>query len=160
MTTGQTFAVDLQASPQFAAQVRPELFERAVRAAFSAAGQVCRGELTVVITDEKQVQALNRDYRGVDAPTNVLAFGEAHEQGAFVAAPDAKPYVGDIVVSYPRAVEQAAEYEHPLDDELTILVVHGALHLLGYDHETAEDSEEMWRLQEHALDALSIHWEA
>lgn len=156
MTTGQAFTVDFEVSPEFVAQVRPELLERAVRAAFSAAGRACSGELTVVITDEQQIQALNRDYRGVDAPTDVLAFGEVDEQGVFVTAPDAVPYLGDIVISYPRAAEQAASYAHEVDDELTILVVHGVLHLLGYDHEMPQDKEEMWGVQEEALNALGI----
>ncbi len=160
MTTGQAFNVALQVSPQFGAHLRPELLERAVRAAFSAAGRTCSGELTVVITDDKRVQTLNRDYRGVDAPTDVLAFGEVDDRGAFVAAPDAMPYLGDIVISYPRAVEQAAEYAHPVDDELCTLLIHGVLHLLGYDHEIPEDKEEMWRLQERALGELGMHSEA
>jgi probable rRNA maturation factor len=160
VSTDQAFAIDLQVSSEFVAQVRPDLVERAVRAAVAVAGRACSGELTIVITDEQQVRALNRDYREVDAPTDVLAFGGADDRGAFVMAPEAAAYLGDVVISYPRAVEQAAEYAHAVGDELSLLVVHGVLHLLGYDHEIAEDKKEMWNLQERALDGLGIRWEA
>jgi len=159
-STGQAFTLDLQVSPAFEAQVHLGMLEPAVQAAFSAAGRVCSGELTIVITGEEQVQRLNRDYRGVDAPTDVLAFGEVHDSDAFVRVPGDAPYLGDVVISYPRAVEQAAEYAHPVGDELAILVVHGVLHLLGYDHETPNDKEEMWSVQERALEELGIRWEA
>jgi len=159
-TTGQVFTVDLEVSPEFAAQIGPDLLERAVRAAFAAAGRACSGELTIAVTGEEQVRRLNRDYRGVDAPTDVLAFGEMRDRDAFVTPPGDVLYLGDVVISYPRAVEQAAEYVHPLDDELVILVIHGVLHLLGYDHETPTDKEDMWRVQERALEELGIRWEA
>jgi probable rRNA maturation factor len=67
--------------------------------------------------------------------------------------------LGDIVISYPRAVEQAAEYGHSVLDELLILAVHGALHLLGHDHESAEDKEEMWCAQAEVLAELAIPWQ-
>lgn len=132
---------------------------RAVQAAFESAGRDCCGELTVVITDDVQVKELNRFYRGVDASTDVLAFGAADEVGAFVASPDSAAYWGDIVISYPRAVEQAAAYGHSAEEELSILVVHGVLHLLGYDHERMGDREEMWSTQGTALATLSIRWQ-
>jgi probable rRNA maturation factor len=115
--------------------------------------------LTVVITDDVQVKELNRTYRGVDASTDVLAFSAADEEGTFVPSPETPAYFGDIVISYPRAVEQAAAYGHSAEEELSILVVHGVLHLLGYDHERMEDRVEMWSTQSTALATLSIHWQ-
>jgi len=159
MTAGEVLAVNVQVSPQFTVPLHSDLCQRAARAALSAAGWPASGELTVVIGGEAQVQALNREYRGVDAPTDVLAFGERQDQTAFVTAPDTVPYLGDIVISYPRAVEQATAYGHGVDVELSILVVHGVLHLLGYDHETTADREEMWRLQAQALEELDIRWD-
>ena len=160
MTTDQAFTVNLQVSPEFITKVQAGLVECAVEAAFAVARRARSGELTVVITDDDEVQALNRDYRGVDASTDVLAFGEVDDEGVFVTAPDTLPYLGDVVISYPRAVEQAADYAHPVGDELCILVVHGVLHLLGYDHEIPEDAERMWPVQACALDALGIRWKA
>ncbi len=160
MTTDQVGTVNLQISPEFVAQVHADLVERAVEAAFAAAGRARSGELTVVITGDDEVQALNRDYRGVDASTDVLAFGVVDDGAVFVTAPDTLPYLGDVVISYPRAVAQAADYAQPVDDELCILVVHGVLHLLGYDHEIPEDAEKMWPVQACALDALGIRWKA
>ena len=65
-------------------------------------------------------------------------------------------YWGDIVISYPRAAEQAARYGHSVEEELLTLVVHGTLHLLNYDHECIEDRERMWRLQDDVLERLGI----
>jgi len=91
------------------------------------------------------VQELNRRYRGVDETTDVLAFalaeqGDANATPTFVNPPDGMVHLGDIVISYPQAVRQAEENRQPLQRELALLVIHGALHLLGYDHsEPAED---------------------
>ena len=151
--------IHVQLDAACAGKVRRVDLRKAVRAAFESAGKECSAELTVFITDDAQIQELNRVYRGVDAPTDVLAFGGVNEAGAFVSSPEASAYLGDIIVSYPRAVEQAAAYEHAIQEELLILVVHGVLHLLDYDHERVEDKEEMWGAQSAALARLGIHWQ-
>ena len=156
---GQAARVHFQITSAFAAKVRRSGLRRAVQAAFECAGSERSGELTVVITDDARVQELNRVYRGVDASTDVLAFGDADEVDHFAPSPDAPVYWGDIVISYPRAVEQAAAYGHPTEAELSILAVHGLLHLLGYDHERMIDREEMWSVQSTALATLGIHWQ-
>jgi probable rRNA maturation factor len=112
------------------------------------------GRATLVLTDDEGIQALNRDYLGRDAPTDVLAFSAQEEDGAFVAAPEAEGYLGDVIVSYPRAVAQAAERGHATGHELDLLVVHGVLHLLGYDHATEEEKVAMWDRQEAILASL------
>ena len=109
-------------------------------------------ELTLVITDDEAVRALNRDYRGVDAPTDVLSFGGQTPE--FVTSPDAGDYVGDVVVSYPRAEAQAVG--HSVQAELTLLVVHGVLHLLSHDHAEPDESEAMWRRQAAMLEQLGL----
>jgi len=102
--------------------------------------------LTIAITDDNAVAALNRQFRGVDAPTDVLSFPM-----------DSLPhYLGDLVIAYPYAKAQAEREGHALADSLTLLVVHGTLHLLGYDHDTPEHRAEMWAEQEAALIALGI----
>ena len=159
-TSGQVLKVHFRIRSAFAPKARRGRLRRAVQAALESAGRECKGALTVVITDDVQVKELNRRYRGVDASTDVLAFGAADELDAFVPSPEIPAYLGDIVISYPRAVEQAAAYGHSAEEELSILVVHGVLHLLGYDHEQTGDREEMWATQSTALAALSIHWQA
>ena len=151
--------IHLQVAPAFAKEVKPAMIRRAVRAALGSAGAQFSGELSVVITDDAQVRQLNSTYRGVDASTDVLAFGEREETGTFVSSPTAAPYLGDVVISYPRAVEQATACGHSAQEELSILVVHGVLHLLGHDDEEADDMAEMWQLQRAAVAALGICWQ-
>jgi probable rRNA maturation factor len=116
--------------------------------------------LTVVITDDASVAALNRQFRGVDAPTDVLSFPAdapppmPDDDG--VMDDDDLPYLGDLVIAYPYASAQAARLGHDLIDSLTLLVVHGTLHLLGADHDTAERRAAMWAAQARALTALGV----
>lgn len=109
--------------------------------------------LTVVIANNALVQALNQRYRGVDSPTDVLSF-PAHEPP--VALDDEPPYLGDLIIAFPYASAQSAREQHDLSDSLALLVIHGTLHLLGYDHDTPEKRAEMWAAQESALRALNI----
>ncbi len=148
--------VHAQIDDAFIAKVNPAGIRRAVVAAFESAGERRNGELTVAILDDAQVRKLNHIYRGVDDTTDVLAFGGADDTSQFVSPPETGTYFGDIVISYPRAVEQATRYGHSVEEELFTLVVHGALHLLNYDHEGVEDKERMWRVQGDALQRLEI----
>ena len=112
------------------------------------------GEVTVVVTDEQGIRELNRDFLGRDRVTDVLAFSTQEEGGPFVPAPEAGNYLGDVIVCYPRAVEQASEQGHAVQEELALLVVHGVLHLLGYDHATEQEQAAMWALQDEILGQL------
>ncbi|MBM4430375.1 MAG: rRNA maturation RNase YbeY [Chloroflexi bacterium] len=151
--------VHVQADPAFRDEAERAKLKQVVRAAFAAAGQDAHGELTIVVTDDRRVRELNCTYRGVDAVTDVLAFGNLDKAGALVPLPEDSLYWGDIVISYPQAAEQAAEYGHSVDTELAVLVVHGVLHLLGYDHQSPADQEGMWRLQASALLKIGVHWQ-
>ncbi len=112
--------------------------------------------ITIVITDDQQVESLNRQFRDVDAPTDVLSFPADELPEELADALDEPPYLGDLVIAFPYASAQAEREKHDLMDSLALLVVHGTLHLLGYDHETPEDKAEMWQVQAEALNALSI----
>jgi probable rRNA maturation factor len=112
------------------------------------------GELALVLTDDESIQELNRDFLGEDAPTDVLSFSAQEDAGPFVAAPEAGGYLGDVIISYPRAVQQAKEQGHSLEQELNLLIVHGILHLLGYDHAAEQDKAIMWSRQETILATL------
>ncbi len=109
--------------------------------------------LTVVVTDDNAVAALNRQYRQVDAPTDVLSFPAGTPPVEF---DDEPRYLGDLVIGYPYASAQASREGHALNDSLALLVVHGTLHLLGYDHDTLERRGKMWAAQERALKTLNI----
>ena len=98
-------------------------------------------EVSLVFTDSETVKQLNRDYRGVDEPTDVLAFYMLPQKGAdssFAIPPDGVTRLGEVIISYPQAVIQAEEYQHPVEREILILIIHGVLHLLGYEHDTPE----------------------
>ncbi len=129
--------------------VPAELIERA--ALVVLAHQSAAGDLTIVLTEDAQLQQLNRDYLGFDVTTDVLSFPASEldpETGG--------PYLGDVLVSVPRAESQARTAGHPLEAELQLLVVHGVLHLLGYDHAEPEAKERMWAVQAQALESIGL----
>ncbi len=142
----------IQIADAYRAHVAEEPLRRAAQACLDDANAV-DAELTLVISDDETVHTLNRTYRGVDAPTDVLAFGGTAPD--FVVAPNSTSYLGDVIISYPRAVEQAMERHTPAE-ELVLLVVHGVLHLLGYDHATPQDKKAMWAKQSMILDRLGL----
>lgn len=115
-------------------------------------------EMSVLVASDITLHELNRTYRSVDAPTDVLSFpAESADTEVFVAMPDAPRYLGDIALSYERVVAQAAEYGHSVQRELAYLVAHGTLHLLGYDHEQGPDEATTMRiLEEAAMAALGL----
>jgi len=108
-------------------------------------------DLSIVITGDEQIHELNRQFRCVDAPTDVLAFPAGHtdpESGSL--------YLGDVLISYPRASAQAERGGHSVADEIQLLVVHGTLHLLGHDHTSPEDKAKMWGAQAEVLRGLRM----
>jgi len=133
------------------------VLERAVRLGIEAPDRpVAFGvqpvlELNLLLTDDKRIHELNRVYRGIDQPTDVLSFSQIEGNREFVPAPSGRLALGDVIVSVETARRQAAEQGHALDAELRHLAVHGALHLLGYDHETDEDEARMDHLAQQAL---------
>jgi probable rRNA maturation factor len=139
-----------------AAQVDAALISSAVRLVLEAEAVDGDIEMTVLVTDDARVHGLNRDYRGVDGPTDVLSFGD-DEESAFVAAPGQVRYLGDIAISFERVVAQAADYGHSVQRELAYLAAHGTLHLLGYDHEhDPAEAAAMRAREEEAMAALGL----
>jgi len=115
-----------------------------------AQGVGANAELGLVITGQERVRELNRSYRGEDRPTDVLAFymmPASTENGTspppFVIPPDGVLHLGEVIISYPQAVTQAQERRHSVKKEIAILIIHGVLHLLGYDHEEPEPERQM-----------------
>lgn len=114
-------------------------------------------ELSIRLTDDAELHALNAHYRGMDKPTDVLSFGsEAWRDGVRGMNTTEVEYLGDIVISMDRCAAQAEAGGHAVDEELALLVVHGTLHLLGYDHDTAARKKRMWQQQAHALAAMGV----
>lgn len=117
-----------------------------VRRLLEAQGVGDEVEVGLLIATGERVKELNRDYLGEDAPTDVLAFSareEGAEQTPFVQPPDGRLHLGEVIIAYPQAVVQAAARGHPVEKELAILIIHGLLHLLGYDHDEPGDERRM-----------------
>jgi probable rRNA maturation factor len=117
------------------------------------------GEVALTFVDNETIHSLNREYRGIDRPTDVLSFAmrEMGEDEPEILSDDIPDMLGDIVISVPRAIEQAQEYGHSVERELGFLFVHGFLHLIGYDHDHEEAEKEMFRRQESILQAVGLH---
>lgn len=146
-------SVHVQVEEPFLAHVSKDGLKTAAEVTLEAEGQGT-GELAVVVTDDETVRGLNRTYLGVDAPTDVLSFGG--EAPDFVSPPIADEYWGDVVIAYPQAKKQALAAGHSITAELSLLVVHGVLHLLGYDHVRPEDRVVMWERQGDILAELGL----
>ena len=153
-------AIDIQVDPRFENAVDPALIERAATGVFNAEQIAGVLDVSILITDDDELHRLNRDYRNVDAPTDVLSFADDGDDAGFVLPPGAPRYLGDIAISYERVVAQAAEYGHSHERELAFLVVHGMLHLLGYDHERGPEDERVMRAREEIImNALGVRRE-
>jgi len=126
------------------------------RAAITVLTQHQRTEhhaLTIVLTDDDTVAELNTTYRSIPAPTDVLSF-PAEPMPAEIAGDVV--YLGDLIIAHTYTAAQATREGHAIDDTLSLLVVHGTLHLLGYDHDTPENRATMWAAQGSALTTLGI----
>jgi probable rRNA maturation factor len=128
-----------------------DLLARAANAALEHESQPLESELSIVLTDNARLHELNLNYLGIDSPTDVLSFPASEtdpETGG--------RYIGDILISIPRAQEQANAAGHPLESEVQLLVVHGVLHLLGHDHAQTEEKRRMWKAQAEILERLGL----
>jgi probable rRNA maturation factor len=140
----------VEPDPDLNPAISSELVERAARATLDLSGAPA-ADLTVVLTGDERVQSLNRDFLGIDAPTDVLSF-PADE-------PDPETgglYLGDIIISVQRAAAQAGVRGHAVEAEVQLLVIHGVLHLLGHDHAEAEEKTRMWAAQSEVLERIGI----
>jgi len=138
----------------FAGCPTPRWLEGITRQVLEAEGAGAEAEVGLLIATGERVKELNRDYLGEDAPTDVLAFSAREEketdQSPFIHPPDGLLHLGEVIIAYPQAVIQAAEHRHPVKKELAILLIHGLLHLLGYDHDKP-DLESRMKTREREL---------
>lgn len=138
-------------SPDYERLVSTPSLEKAVVAVFEQEGVDPTAEITILVDNDQAIQKLNLQFLGIDAPTDVLSFPanemnpETHEV-----------YLGDIIISFPQAKMQAELAGESVDEEIQLLVVHGLLHLLGYDHSEPEDKVEMWSAQKEVLRKLGL----
>jgi probable rRNA maturation factor len=144
-----TFKIHLQIDPPYRSKVNPARMRAAARAALRHQAAAAPGEVTIRVTGDEALRALNRDFLALDEPTDVLSFPSAEVDPA-----TGSRYYGDLAISYPRARDQARAGGHPIWAELQLLVVHGVLHLLGHDHALAVDKQRMWSVQAEILTQL------
>lgn len=143
----------------------PALLDKLLQLAGQAEG-ISAGEVVLTFVDNAEIHQLNRDYRGIDRPTDVLSFamqeeGEEEPEIVFEVEneDEAVPFtdmLGDIIISLEKAREQSEEYGHSLEREVGFLFVHGFLHLLGYDHQDAASEAEMTAKQEAVLQQAGL----
>ncbi|MDQ6694571.1 MAG: rRNA maturation RNase YbeY [Chloroflexota bacterium] len=141
---GSSYLVTVQMEEEYEKVLDADALHRLAIKVLTEEGAVGPLEVGIVVTTDEEVQHLNREYLGHDYRTDVLSFGMVDEQ-EFVTPEERPSYLGDVVISYERATEQAPEYGHNTDKEVATLLIHGLLHLLGYD-----DHEENERTKMHA----------
>jgi probable rRNA maturation factor len=114
-------------------------------------------ELSVVFVDDAAIQVLNREYRDTDTPTDVLSFSQVEGSDGFARPEGASQHLGDVIISAETARRQSDEFGVPLQDEVAHLLVHGILHLLGYDHERPDDERVMREREDAVLGSAAHH---
>lgn len=142
--------IHLEVKDEFSEKIDPSQLKRAVRTVLKHEGKSPQSDLSLIITDDDHLRGLNNQFRGIDEPTDVLSF-----TGGEVDPDTSQLYLGDVIISYPRAVAQSG-ISHSLAHELILLVVHGILHLLGYDHLDPLEKERMWTRQSEILSTLGV----
>ncbi len=163
--------IAVSVSDEFSAGFSPEWLERVLRLALEPAFPPdTAGQVSLLLTDDAAVRELNRVYRGLDETTDVLSFSPSHpgtwmgddepppelaggpaDWPAFVLPPEEPPPLGEVIISYPQARRQAIAAGRPVARELAWLVVHGVLHLAGYDHQEPAETARMQALEQAAL---------
>ena len=111
--------------------------------------------VSIILTDEANIQRINKEYRNIDKPTDVLSF-PMFEPEEIEKAKQREEVLGDIVVCIPIVKKQAVEYEHSVDREFSYMLVHGFYHLMGYDHMVEEDKVKMRSKEEIIMDKLGL----
>ncbi len=147
--TAARYPIYLQIDKPYADRISRDRLEQAVIATLQHQQVSLDSALSIVITGDEAVRQLNLQYRDIDEPTDVLSFpqGERNPETGEL-------YLGDVVIACPQAELTAQQGRHALIEELSLLAVHGTLHLLDFDHDTAAKKAAMWRAQEEILSAI------
>lgn len=141
--------INISINNNFLDEIDPEIIEATALFVIKDQKLSPGTELSIVFEEDDLIKNLNQQYRGYNETTDVLSFTSDE-----IDPQTGHHYIGDIIISYPQAQLQAASAGHPVNDELKLLVVHGILHLLGYDHAEEEDKEIMWNIQKKILNNL------
>jgi probable rRNA maturation factor len=136
---------------EYADFISPALLEKTAQMVLLELTPEKEIDLSIVIENDETLKQLNLEYLNIDAPTDVLSF-----QMNDLDPETKRIYLGDIIISFPRAESQAQAASHPVESELQLLVVHGVLHLLGYDHSEDEEKKKMWEVQASLLNKLDV----
>ena len=148
--------INVEVDKRFAGCIKLNWLKDIVMKTLGSQGIGSEAEVSLVVTGQKHIHELNKTYLDEDRPTDVLSFpmaGDSSEVG-FVIAPDGKKHLGEVLVSSPQAVLQAEEHGHSVEREIAVLIVHGLLHLLGYDHAAAAGKKVMWDRQKEIIRSL------
>jgi probable rRNA maturation factor len=143
--------INIQIPEEYTSSIDPAQLEKTVDLVFQHESVFPVPDLSIVISDDAELQRLNREFLDIDAPTDVLSF-PADE----IDPESGDRYLGDIIISYARVLDQAAANSYQQEDELRLLIVHGVLHLLGYDHADPDQKKLMWAAQCEILTQLGI----
>jgi probable rRNA maturation factor len=128
-----------------------KVIQTAALKAFSSLDLDTPHEISILVSDDKKMSELNYRYRGLDKTTDVLSFEN------IISLPDSSAiYQGDIAISYPMALRQSKVMGSPIESELSLLTIHGVLHLFGYDHAEETEKKEMWAIQSRILSSLGF----
>jgi len=158
--------VSILIDEEFADKLDSAWLERVMLKVFALEKVPENAEIGLLITGQSHIQELNKEYLGEDRPTDVLSFsmrpgkpevsGERKEgeEPVFILPPDGINHLGEVIVSYPQAELQAKEHGHSVEKEMAILVIHGVLHILGYDHAEPDEEREMQRREAEILESL------
>lgn len=154
MSPEHTILIQLEADFMGENSVQRDRLEAAAQKVLENEGLTSPSMLTIVLCPNAYIQEMNLKYRGVDAPTDVLSFPAPALPDEVAAAEGG--YLGDIIISLPYIAQRAAEEGRSIHDDLMLMVVHGTLHLLGYDHDTPETQKNMWAVQDSILKSLGV----
>ncbi|GAC1536405.1 MAG: rRNA maturation RNase YbeY [Herpetosiphon sp.] len=152
------YDITIEVDPAYSDELDTSVFETLAVHVLSGEHVPAPASVGIWITNEDQLHELNRTYRNVDRSTDVLSFGDDDETSsqAFVTAPEEPRHLGDIAVSYDHVMQQANDFGHSRVRELSYLICHGLLHLLGYDHEEPDQATTMRQREETHLQELGI----
>jgi probable rRNA maturation factor len=144
--------INIQILPAYRPSINKKLINNTVNTALVSCEIVANTDLSVVIVGENGMQQLNKQYSDKDAPTDVLSF-----PSNTIDPETSSKYIGDIIICYPIAIQNAEKANHSVDDEVQLLIVHGILHLLGFDHYDEDSKAEMWSKQQIILNKLGCN---
>ena len=152
MTTNWT--VDIQVDPGYRRLLKVRWLRQVITTVLVAEDVKPGSKLSLVLTGDDVVRELNRKYRHMDKTTDVLSFPLVDEGSTFISPPGSVVHLGEVIISCPQAIRQAERMGHNLEKELAVLVIHGVLHVLGYDHQRPAQRQRMRDREQAILDKI------